>query len=431
VPVFAARERDLGLIRMNLQGYDPVTIIDSENRRESHIVAHGISPEELAVNPSPGFAPIPQSPGGVQLAAFFGPVGRDYEVDGLHNRILKWPSGELIGDRFLAIRNPVAGYGPAEATIDEVKNVASSRVDVEVREIAYRGIPEVRTGSLALTGISKDYPSGMAVIGEEIVGFADTRGMNHLTHCTRGWLNSPATVHDRGDAVFVVDFLPVAAIARAEVASTTRYVRLSQGLLGRNYETGYALIEREVIGFEEALDRGRQLDTLPRFDGSGLFRGMFGTDVDEHPEHSMVFGIPFRYYDGYKPGEFDNRMPYFQVAHTTRDARWKSLRFEATRDGDDRRLRIHGFVRIDGLGDFTRIARDAHSDVWDFVGAGRHSLEDTVSSRLENGQFDIRWQLEYLRGSYWPADSWKRTWKLKEARVEYDRDTKVLFHEED
>jgi hypothetical protein len=144
----------------------------------------------------------------------------------------------------------------------------------------------------------------------------------------------------------------------------------------------------------------------------------------------MVFGIPFRYSAGYKRGEFDNRMPYFQAAHTTRDARWRGIRLEIERDGRDPNLQPRCLARVDGLGDLTRPWVDDQSAVWLFSGGGAHSLEDLISGRLENGQVEARLFLDYEPGSYWPANSWKRTLKIHEVRIDYDRDTKVVMHQD-
>ena len=60
-----------------------------------------------------------------------------------------------------------------------------------------------------------------------------------------------------------------------------------------------------------------------------------------------------------------------------------------------------------------------------------------MGSRHENdaGQLDCRFYVEYRPGSFdstqpWTTPSWKRTPKLKEIRVEYDRPCQTLYHED-
>jgi hypothetical protein len=305
--------------------------------------------------------------------------------------------------------------------------MASPKAELELAEIADREERDLRmTGSSELDG----HPCGLLLAGEELIGFPIRSETDELKRCTRAWLNSKRDVHDRGDAAFLLSFLPVSSLNEGSLTAVARTIPIERKLAGEDFTRGYVLINGEVIGFEERGDDGRELDTLAGFDGLGLFRGMFGTAPAVHPKHSMIFGIPYRYSGGYKPGEFDNRMAYFQVAHTTRDARWRGLRLEIERDGRDPNLLPRFLVRIDGIGHLTHPQVDDHSAVWRFSGSGAHSLEDLISGRLENGQIEARLFLDYEKGSYWPSNSWKRTVKIHEVRIDYDRDTRVVMHQD-
>jgi hypothetical protein len=433
VPIFAAREWNPQVRRTNLQPFDPVTVMESSNHRETHFVGNAITWEELRqywyeqepVGPRPS-PPRNLPDQGIQLASLAAPVTRDVPVDGRHNRILKWPSGELVGERFLSLLKPPVAYGPADVTLDEVKNMASPKSELHVEMIAPASMPDLRLRE----GLDSPSASGAVVVGEEIIGFAETMGPARLIHATREYLNSTGAVHDRGDAVFHLDFLPVAAI-RGSLNPLDRNLSLSQALIGSGYTRGCVLVDDEVIGFEGTGETGVDLDALARFDGFGLLRGLFGTTPAGHPRRSMVFGIPVRFRDGFKEGQFDNRMPYFQVAHVTRDARWNGVRVTAAKDADDRLLKIHCRVRIDGHGELERAAVDERGSVRHFADSAWNPLGDFISSRDENGRIDIRFQLEYLEGAYWPSNSWKRTWKLHDVRADYDRNTRVLFHEDE
>ncbi|HKS16831.1 MAG TPA: hypothetical protein VJU16_05935, partial [Planctomycetota bacterium] len=435
-PVFAAREVDPNRRRTNLARYDSVTVLNADYEKESHIICRAISPEELnqykfMMNPMGGNPPPPPREvawQGVQLATMFSQTRYQYNVDNLHTRVLKFPSGELLDQRWLALKNPGVAYGPAKATIDEVKNLASMKGDFLLDRVAPAEVPELLVDNALL--ISGNQTSGIVVAGEEIIGYAKYDGAGGFKRCKRGWLNSPTQVHNDGDPVFLLNFLPVAAVGDQALEASARMFPITQVLAGQGYTKGYILVNDEVVGFEEVGVKGTDLDSLSTFEGTGLFRGMFGTTARNHQAHAMVFGIPFRYWDGYKRGQFDNRMPYFSVGHTTRDARWNELRYQIETGANDANLLPHGYLRVDGLGHFTVPTVDEHSAVWHFFKSQKNTLDEYVSSRLENGQIEARFFLEYKQGSYWPADSWKRTMKIHEVRIDYDRDSKVLMHED-
>jgi hypothetical protein len=436
IPVFAAREQDNTVLRTNLGRQDPVTAVNAEYQKEPHVICRAITIEELnqikymqnPQGPQPPPPPREVEFQGIQLATMFGQARNMYPVDERFSRIVKWPSGELIDQNWLAHNNPNAAYGPAKAKIDEVKNLASLKAPFMLNRMAPPEVPQLMVTNPQL--LDPNLRSGIIVAGEEIIGFAQFNGVSEFMRCKRGWLGSTAQVHNEGDPIFILSFLPVAAIRDQQIASESRMVPISQILVGQGYTKGYLYVDGEVIGFEDVGINGNELDCLARFDGTGLFRGMFGTMPGGHPTHTMVFGLPFRYWDGYKVGQFDNRMPYFQVAHTTRNARWREARHFIEVGSNDPNLLPHAYLRIDGLGEYTIPRLDDHNAVWHFIKQGSNPLEDYTSSRLENGQMEVRFFLEYKTGSFWPNHSWKRTMKINELRIDYDRDTKVLFHED-
>jgi hypothetical protein len=436
IPVFATREVDPRIRRTNLGRHDPVTVVNPSFEKESHVVCRAITIEELnqwkflqnPMGPEPPPPPRNVEDQGIQLATMFSPTRKMFPVDALYSRVVKWPSGELLDQRWMALRNPGVAYGPAKARIDEVKNLASYKGHFLLNRIAPPEVPQLMVGNSLL--MDPNMISGCIVTGEEIIGFAKYDGNGEFLRCKRGWLNSTAQIHNEGDPVFLLNFLPVAAVQDQQLPAEARLFPLTQVLAGQGYTKGYILVNDEVVGFEDIGLKGVDLDSLARFDGTGLFRGMFGTTQRGHPAHSMVYGIPFRYWDGYKPGQFDDRMPYFQVAHTTRDARWKEARWLIETGQNDPNLLPHEYMRIDGLGDLTVPSVDEHSAVWHIFKTQTHPLDNYISSRLENGEIEVRFFLEYKAGSYWPNHSWKRTMKVHELRIDYDRDTKVLLHED-
>jgi hypothetical protein len=436
MPLFAAREVDSDRRRTNMGRYDSVTVINADYEKEAHTVCHAISAEEInqwhfMQNPQGGNPPPPPRDTvnqGIQLTTLFMQTRHMYPVDHVYNRVIKFPSGELLDQRWLATKNPGVAYGPAKATIDEVKNVATIKGDFLLDRLAPPEMKQLNLDNPTL--INANQQSGIVVAGEEIIGYAKYDGVGQFLKCKRGWLNTTAQIHNQGDPVFLLNFLPVAAVGNQQMDASSRMLTISQALVGQGYTRGYALVDNEVIGFEEIGLKGVDLDSLATFEGSGLFRGMFGTTAADHASHAMVFGIPFRYWDGYKRGQFDNRMPYFSVAQTTRDARWREFRYQIETGQNDINLLPHGYLRVDGLGHFTIPSVEEHSAVWHFYKSQKNPLDDYISSRLENGQIEARFFLEYKQGSYWPQDSWKRTMKIHEIRIDYDRDPTVLMHED-
>jgi hypothetical protein len=366
-------------------------------------------------------------------------VIRDYVADDWHVRILKFPSGELLGLNWLMTANPQLSIGPLDGTIDEIKAFAAPRppynlvgqLDASVTALQLNQDP-----GLALFG-------GLLKIGDEYVGYGQKGGGQPVPvqQLRRGWLNSTAEVHDAGDSVFALPWIPVTTLAQ-NVTATDSTLYLNMKLPGHarrgQYDRGYVLVEDEVIGFEwNGGNNGLTLGMPPRWDGtSGLYRGMFGTTATNHSSMTaLVYGIPFRYWDTYKPREFDNTMVYFQWSTKMDLARWRSMTWTQEIAPADPNVVVHCLVRVDGKGEFWDPPGFTDAVlVKEFVNPARNPI-DRTGHQHDAGQFDVRFYVEYRPGSYdalqpWNAHSWKRVPKIKEIRVEYDRPLQTLYHED-
>jgi hypothetical protein len=412
LPLFGARESDMAVNRHNLMRYDRVTLLDATNYREQHRIRRATL----------GSGPFTFNMGDTQLAGFWAGVAKDFVPDQLHVRVAKWPSGELLGLNWLQTSGPGFSIGAGNFTVDEVKFFGSPKGNFMAAVIVNDTSQVVSVngaGGLAQQG-------GALKIGDEIIGYATISG-NNLQKCKRGWLNSPAQVHDQGDLAFNMSFLPISRIT-ADIGDLDRTIPLSQALIGQGYTNGYVLIDQEVIGFES---QGAQLTMPPDFDGNGLLRGMFGTTPRAHSTDALVYGIPWRYWDGYKPGQWDNRLPYWQASWTVRGARWRAIQWDAELPVGDTNLVVHCQVRCDGVGEIYALPALANDSLtWEFTGDGQAHRIDHASVMREKGQLDARFRIEYRPGSFWPNHSWKRTPRIRSIDVEYDRETKVLFHED-
>lgn len=440
LPTFLVSDTSLSPTRHNLGRYDRVTLVDSSNYREIHRVRNA-GPPVSWTNTTGTWTQVvwtgmtvQVSGGAAQIAALENPVGREFAADELHTRVLKFPSGELLGLQWLQGANPSFSVGPlGEATVDEVKAFATPK-----RALRLSAEAAADAAQLTLNGPPAAERGGLLKIGDEYVGYMRAQA-GTVTPLRRGWLSSTAQVHDAGDSVMDLYFIPVYALA-GELGATDRRIPLHPRRGGGNLRDlpprGYVLLDQEIAGYEWV--QGQELAMPPRWDGvTGLYRGMFGTAPASHSaSSSLAYAIPFRYFDGYKPREFDNTMPYFQWSTRMDLARWLSLWWDQEVPLNDPNIVVHALVRIDGRGEF-----------WDAPGlSDRTLLLDFTTPRAKNpinrvgfleqaGQFDVRFHVEYRPGSFdatqpWNAHSWKRAPKIKEIRVDYDRPTQTLHRED-
>jgi hypothetical protein len=420
----------------NVGRYDRVTVTDASNFKEIQRVRNTGPPPPVFGQP-PWSGMQVNVPGGQgQIVAFEGSVVRPYMPDDLHVRLLKFPSGELLALNWIQQVDPRFSIGPLDGTIDELKIYAAGDRPLSLRAEMTAGDNQVQLsqGGVAAQG-------GCVKVGDEYIGYGLAAG-NALQQLKRGWLNSTAEVHDAGDRVFNLGFLQVSSLA-ADVAATDKEIQLNQRFVHRpdrtrrrEHERGYVLLDNELVGYEWV--NGTTLVLPARFDGvSGLHRGMFGTSPASHTAgQCLAYGIPYRYYDGYKPREFDNTMPYFQWSTKMEMARWGSLTWQQEIPQKDSNIVVHALVRVDGRGElWDPPGQTDQTLVWDFTMPGATNRIDRVGYLQDAGQLDVRFHFEYRPGSFdaaqpWNAHSWKRAPKIKELRVEYDRPTQTLYHED-
>ncbi|MBI2931244.1 MAG: hypothetical protein HYY16_06305, partial [Planctomycetes bacterium] len=411
IPVFAVADSDPGVNRLNCQRWDRVTLVDGADSRVS-----------ARVRRSTGVSNV------LQLVALWEPVKRDYLPDEQHVRLLKWPSGELLSLSWLQNADPQVSFGPGGIMIDEVKFLASPK-----GPFATSAVTDSSTRLIRMNGVSALGTEGAIKVGDEIIGYADVDAKSgELRECSRGWLNSRADVHAQGEPAFNMSFLPISCLS-AGVGAQDRAFTVRSPLEG-GYRPGYALIDEEVVGFENFsnMATGAVYECSPDVQGQVLWRGRFGTAAQSHAQDALVYGIPSRYWDTYRPQQFDDEMAYFQASITRRGARWRTVQWQQEVPQDDPLVRTHCLVRADGMGEFTDApVRDGRTQLWDFTTPNAPNAIDYVSGRRDAGQLDARFYVEYLPGAYWPNHAWKRSPKIQRLQVEMERPTRVLYHEDD
>ncbi len=438
LPTFLARESDPLVSRYNCQRNDTVTIMDATSARELARVRRSGPPP-----PPPPPAPPNEWTGAYtvmigeargQVVAFWDNVSRDYAADNQHARVLKFPSGELLGINYLEAENPLFRVGPLEATIDEIKHFGATKV-----RVALAAPIDSTATMIAVVGGNLLPGGGLLKVGREYIGYG-RNDAGQLTIIKRGWLGSAADDHDEGDPVFYISFVPVASL-EMDISDREREIRLNQLLAGQRnrYTAGYILIDEEVALFEWGNEEGNPvLGMPPLWDGtSGLFRGMFGTQAATHTaDTALVYGLPWRFWDTYKPQEFDNRMAYYQWSTRMDLANWRTVEITyEVPEGDDK-VKLVAVARLDGKGEWFDVPGPSDAALlWQNAGGAPTIKINRVGFLKDAGQFDLRLYVEYRPGSFdvqspWTTASWKRTPLVKEIQVEYDRPTQTLFHED-
>lgn len=422
IPTFMAHDTNTGDTRFNCEREDRVIVVSETNAKERRRVRRSSLVQSAIFLGTVFQGAQPRD----QLAAFWDNVSRDYVADtasdgmGRYVRIMKFPSGELLGMQWIEAATPKFTIGPFSATVDELKFFASPKANFRVEEALDRARSQVvMNGAGGLPG-----GGGAVLLGDEIVGYAEIGG-NTLNSCRRGYLESPAQIHDAGDRAFnLSSFLPVAALGR-DIDAEAESISLSQTLSG-NISEGYVLIDEEVVGF--FWQNGNALRMSKRFSGGGLLRGCFGTTPAEHSKNALAYAIPFRFWDSYKPGEFDHRMAYFQASTNIPEARWDSCRWTAEVPAADPNLRTHVLMRLDGVNEFTDPPNGR--TLFDFTDGTAKNGMNRIGFQGEPGQLDLRILFEYRPGSFHPNVSWMRAVRIHDISVFYERPVRVLYHEE-
>jgi hypothetical protein len=422
----------------SMGAFDRVTLTDAANMKMTAQIGR-----TNPFPPPPGQPPI--WPGyfniqnATQVASLRDNASRDWVADDLHVRVLKFPSGELLSLAYLNTASPKVTIGPVAGYIDELKGFAGTKGRLRLAGPAGVGDTNLQ---LTHTVIPFWQNGGLFKIGDEYVGYGnwtDGGTTGAVSQAKRGWLNSNSELHDQGDAVFYIPWVPVAALSQ-DVSAQDKTFHLKQRLGGdpQKYTSGYVLLDNEMALFQWNAGDGSALSMPPQWDGqTGLYRGMFGTQAMSHSSNTcLAYGMPFRVWDTYKARQFDNSMVYFQWSTQLDLAHWNSYLWKQTMPQGEKNIVVHGLARVDGKGEW-----------WDPPGmndmvllidssAGNGNVKVNRTGHLNDaGQFDVRFYVEYKPGSFdaqnpRTAESWKRAPKIQEVQVEYDRPIQTLHHED-
>jgi hypothetical protein len=387
-----------------------------------------------------------------QIAAFTKPMAKDWTVDDLYTRVLKFPSGELLGRPYLDTGAQVT-IGPVAGQIDELKAFAMWKGRLRTSQQLQPGSNSFPITPVGWT-VGTDWPlwenGGLMKIGDEYVGYgrwnAHDQPAAQIQQAKRGWLNSAEELHDQGDSIFFMPWMSVSSLSQ-DVSEDDKTIRLNRRLGDASqYTSGYVLLDNEMAMFQwndkdGRDDAGKTLSMPPRWDGQkGLYRGSFGTQATSHSkDNCLAYGMPFRYWDTYKAREFDNTMVWFQWGVKMDLAHWKTFTWKQTVQNSDPNVIVHALARVDNRCDFWDAASPGMKDpilLIDSITPNTDVQVKRTSYLQEAGQFDVRFLVEYKRDVSFDAtlprqhESWKRAPKITEIQVEYERPTQTLHHED-
>lgn len=430
MPTFLARATTGNLFSMGRGDY--VTITDAANRPEPGQVRNAYPPyNPNPTNGNPWSGNITIQPGGAtQIVNLDNFLSRDFVADDYYTRALKFPSGELLGLEWLNQSTPQFAIGPMNATIDEVKFFADPGFGGVVAQEAADNAT-----SMQITGQLRSQYGAIIKVGSEVIGVVE--GNQALSMVNRGFLASTREVHDVGDPVFPIPWLPCSALLN-DMGSADPTVALRQKFrgVGRFMREGLVLIDDELLHFEGYI--GDELRMPAAFDGTqGLYRGRFGTSPSSHSAATaLAYLMPFRYWDTYRERQWDNTMVWFQWSQTRPMARWGRFVADVEIPKGDPNVVLHAFARVDGKGDFWNAPGVSDkSIIFHFPGGANGAINQTGYRGVEAGQLDVRFMVEYRTGAFdpqgpWNSNSWKRAPKIRQIQVDYERPTRTLYHED-
>lgn len=377
------------------RGGDRVTIIDRKNNKELH-----------TIHSSRGF-----------YVSFQKNVHRVYQPDIPHTRLLKFPSGELLSTGWTELKDPVLKVAGPGRTLDELGYtyfkpmpfiILARDLDQQDTEAigTFCRLPRYLTKKEVeqLIQAYKDWgtgTSGVIQIGKELIGFGLTE-QGRLLYIKRGFANSPIQAHQEGQRILFIPPLKVLPLGSDLPAQG------SSGIPSSAYQ--HVLINQEVL-------------LLTPQDGK-ILRGRFGTPIMDHVKNDLIYFIPFRFLDTYQRAPWNPKMAYFQASKSVKDAIWRYIYWEEEIPQQDPHLRTHLLIRIDERVPWgTPSSR--HGPIYEFWGGNLRHILGLPADRVQ-----LRFLFEYLEGSFYPSDSWKRATRITDVRLNYKSDTKVLFHEE-
>lgn len=274
--------------------------------------------------------------------------------------------------------------------------------------------------------------AGVVQIGEELIAFRGigqgASGAPALLQCERGILGTDARSHGFGSNVVFLDFKDVSMLTNAlDPASDAVEVRSGRVFPGNQ---GTVLINSEMIHYTQI--QGNQL-VMPLRAGEdgeslgGMFRGRYGTTPARHDAESIVYDMPFRYWDRYVPGQDSAELAWYGFGLDLKDAYFHTIALDVERPNS--RTAVEMLIRLDSRTPWTAApgAAGLHLLASDEPGEQLHAVNSSGDG------FSARVYFKYLSGAIDPhlmeTHDWKSTPILRSIRLRYLDQTRVIERE--
>jgi hypothetical protein len=274
--------------------------------------------------------------------------------------------------------------------------------------------------------------AGIVRIGEELIAFRrignGASGAPALLGCERGILGTMATPHGFGADVAYLDFKDASMLANAADATTESF-DLTRARVFPASE-GTVLINSELIHYTQ-IQGNRLLMPLRVTEAGesqgGLFRGRFGTGAQAHSAESLVYDMPFRYWDRYVPGQDSAELAYYGFSLDLQSAFYHTLALEVERPQDS--LAAEVVVRLDSQTPWTAPIGSPGLFHFPLERVG----EEILPINQSGDGLSVRVHFTYQTGAFDPVTMESHGWKsspiLKSVRLRYLDQTRVLERE--
>lgn len=405
-PTFALADQQAG-------DGDTVTFVEQDPAtREERVIKHVRWVPNLGI----GTATPP-----FHLASLSSFVNKEWVPDDLWVRILKFPSGELMGvpQQLMTFAGSTIPSAPAglNGLIDEVrltngpKNLGfqmSAAIDATVVTI-----PMATVGGM-------DAEGGAILVGDEIIGYAgiDTTA-NTLVNCTRGYLGTTPAVHELGDRVFNMAFLAIASLTAPVGIADKQFPCVPNAFP----QEGYILVGTELIGYTSFGSSGG-----PAMADGCDFRGAFGTVAATHNQYDLVYAFPFRYYDRFTANSDDSQNAWFCASRRATGAKWGRVTWEEVLPNASLDIQVR--VRLGSEPRWANVPTNRPyvagkgGGIWLFDAPAGGTLGGAKADGIDV-RVDFVW-----RDNAHANGEWKDCAQFLGLAVEYEQEPVIHYHEE-
>ena len=354
----------------------------------------------------------------------------------LFGRMTKFPAGELPrGVDSVAVGGGYGGGGGVpSATVDEVYfgltdyvlNEQTYGAQMQVRDAFAEGSDtfavwpnsiRVPLGLLGfdsgefLSGMPED--GGLLKVGEEILayeGYDASAGVVVVAQNGRGLLGTDEQNHAAGECVTFLQHLEASVLSSSIGGEdSTLPLNSTEGFPG----SGLVLIEDELVHFtwQEGSSLGMPAASSEPGamdqEGSGLFRGRFGTAATGHVAGTPVILFPFRYWDRWTERADAPELHYFGLSLSQPNAFWRSVFWDVEEPGvAGPQLGVLQRTRADVPWDTDPSESRYLNLLWDGMPEGEGNGIGVQSDRIEWRVF-----VRYEPGAFDPLDGMAHGWK--------------------